>query len=173
MTAKVETWADNFGNWHALVTGVTRDGGRESAYMAIRDIRVNRSMYFNQDRFSVSLVFENGEQTEWVEHWEGEGIPTHSDVVTCSRCGKSFPPNVAPSARCPFEYEHEENREDDESADDDEIAIRVTMNLSDARKAEGYLTGHANSLADTLPELSEALRRVAADIANARIAAGF
>jgi hypothetical protein len=108
--ALVQTWADNFGNWHALVTGVTRDGGYESGYVAIRDelkARMNPD-YFGEDRFSVTLVFSEGDQTEWVETWEGEGIPTRSDAMTCGECGKSFPPNVAPSARCPFEYDHAE-----------------------------------------------------------------
>lgn len=31
--------------------------------------------------------------------------PTLSPIVTCGVCGRSFP-DIYPSARCPFEYEH-------------------------------------------------------------------
>lgn len=106
----VQTWADHFGNWHALVTGdsaATMGSARAKAYGAIQaELSARQGAPLDLERFGVTEVFQNGEQTEWVETWEGEGIPTRSDVVTCGECGKSYPPNVAPSARCPFEYDH-------------------------------------------------------------------
>lgn len=146
----VSTWADNFGNWHALVVGDCVNP-KEHAYVAIRDELKSRMNpeHFGEDRFSVTPVFLNEEsgQIEYVETWEGEGTPTLSDVVTCGECGKSFPPNVAPAARCPYEYDHEP----EEKVNHYEFLVTVTA--VDGAEYSGL--ANADELGDCVDELVE------------------
>jgi hypothetical protein len=105
----VQVWADGFGNWHALVTDEAGRSSQGKAYAAIfRELedRAHGSYEIDTERFSVEMVAENGGLSEWVEKWEGDQTP-FPNTATCGTCGKSFP-DIYPSARCPYESEHED-----------------------------------------------------------------
>lgn len=134
----VTTWADSFGTWHASVPvsspgepDTTADRAREAIAAEIqqRDARADLSIM----RVAKVRYTEHGAGT-WVyrESWPSEDAParlTHpvtgeeydapprADVATCGECGRSWDDSLStavtptPAARCPFEYDHEDETE--------------------------------------------------------------
>ena len=105
MTQAVQAWADGFGNWHALITEEFPLEAHKLAKQAIADELRARDAGFDGEGFSVTRIYAKGNQTEFVEYWEHDPMTIRSGVAECGTCGRLFP-DIYPSARCPFEYEH-------------------------------------------------------------------
>lgn len=105
--ANVQAWADGFGNWHALVMGDMPNAGT-LAYDGIKtELETRQGEPLDLERFTVrQIAYTSPSTTEWVEHWQDESYVIRPDTATCGTCGKTFP-DIYPSARCPYEYDHE------------------------------------------------------------------
>lgn len=110
MTKAVQAWADGFGNWHALVTEEFPLEAHKLAKQAIADELRARDAGFDGEGFDVVRIYAKGNQTEFVEYWEHDPQTIRSAVAECGECGRLFP-DIYPSARCPFEYEHAQQPE--------------------------------------------------------------
>ncbi|TCC19945.1 hypothetical protein [Kribbella sindirgiensis] len=74
---KVSTWADGFGNWHALVTeqgiGDAQKAERRARYAIITELSMREGPKFDPERMTVrqvSRTSRDGElMTEFVEQW--------------------------------------------------------------------------------------------------------
>jgi hypothetical protein len=129
------TWADGFGVWHVRVStsaawplGIARRALRDE--LQARDAQVARGVWMRPARVPEmdaegTMVYREGDdETGMVwdvltlkmmprEEWEARKPAGHTpDYVTCGECGRTWDDahathlTPAPSARCPFEYEH-------------------------------------------------------------------